>query len=384
MKPDKSLNALRSFGPRFLGTLAVVVIVAVTALAPARAAQAPPHKISAANLRVVQNDTGNTVNSVTVDATLSINDMRVRPGSNRGDYNLQVGDTSTNDVPEGLVMVSISQNGRDNGELPDEQKNYAAPAFDANITNGYWAVIQDTTSARAEYNINCAVAYFRYSGWLAGWARNPTGVNGGTNSLFTGSPGMVLGNSTATTGYNLKQSGANGQFRVSLIDKGYNSSTNPGVLIVNHGKNEGNYASSVTNADGTWEIYIKDNFANAGAIEADPVAFVFIPRTNTSVVSGKFGLDATGTNAQILVHSGNSPVFSVTNFGTGRFRLTIPGGSPNAGVLIVSTEGGQPLNRDNLVSHEGDGDGWILKAPLSAPTQEPKPATSGARSRVAQ
>ncbi len=377
MKPETSLNALKLFSPRFLGPLAVAVIAAVTSLAPARAAQAPPHKISAANLRVVQNDIGNTVNSVTVDATLSINDLRVRPGSNRGDYNLQVGDTGANDLAEGLVMVAVSQNGRDNGELADEQKNYAAAAFDASAA-GYWAVIQDATSARAEFNINCAVGFFRYSDWLAGWARNPTGVNGGTNSLFTGSPGMLLGNSTATSGYNLKQSGANGQFRVSLIDKGYNSSTNPGVLIVNHGKNEGNYANTVTNADGTWEIYIKDNFANAGSIEADPVAFVFIPKTNTSVVSGKFGLDATGTNAQILIYSGNTPAFSVTNFDIGRFRLTIPGGSPNAGVLIVSTEGGQPLNRDNLVSYEGDGDGWILEArdlgtfppPLESSTNE--------------
>ena len=48
------------------------------------AVQAPPHNISAASLNVVQNDTGNTVNLVTVSAPLSINDLRVRPGSNRG------------------------------------------------------------------------------------------------------------------------------------------------------------------------------------------------------------------------------------------------------------------------------------------------------------
>lgn len=360
MKPETSLNALNLFRPRFLGPLAVAVIAAVTALAPARAAQAPPHKISAANLRVVQNDTGNTVNSVTVDATLSINDLRVRPGSNRGDYNLQVGDTVTNDLAEGLVLVSVSQNGRDDGELPDEQKNYAAPAFDGNA-NGYWAVLQDVTSGRGEMNINCAAAYFRYSDWLAGWARNPTAVNGGTNSLFTASPGLVLGNSSAATGYNLKWV-SNGRFRVNLIDKGFNSTTNPGVLLVNHAKNEGNYASSVANADGTWEVYVKDNFANNTSLEQDPLAFVFIPRTNTSVVSGKFGLDATGTNAQVLIYSGASPAFSVTNFAIGRYRLTIPGGSPSAGVLMVSSEGGKTLNFDNTVSYEADGGGWILES----------------------
>jgi hypothetical protein len=136
-----------SKNPLFKNLLAaltgVVVAGLMTAVSPlAHAADAPPHNISAANLSVVQNDSGNTADSVTVDATLSINDMRVRPGSNRGDYNLQVGDTVTNDIDEGLLMVTIAENGRDNGELADEQKNYAAPAFDGN-DNGLWAVIQD-------------------------------------------------------------------------------------------------------------------------------------------------------------------------------------------------------------------------------------------------
>ena len=314
---------------------------------------------------------------MTVTATLSINDLRVRPASNRGDYNLQIGDTVTNDLAEGLCMVAISQNGRDNGELADEQKNYAAPAFDGNAS-GYWAVIQDTTSDRAEFNINCSVAYFRYADWLCGWARNPTAVNGGTNTFVTASPGMVLGNSTATTGYNLKWV-KNGEFRVSLLDKGYSSLTNPGVLLVNHAKNEGNYCSSVANADGTWEVYVKDNFGNGTSLEQDPLAFVFIPSTNTIVVSGKFGLDATGTNATTLVYSGSAPAFSVTNFAVGRFRLTIPGATPDAGVLILSSEGGKTLNFDNTVSYEPDGDGWIIESrdlgtfppPLESCTNEP-------------
>jgi hypothetical protein len=52
---------------------------------PALGAPQPAHNVSAANINVVQNDTANTTNSVTVTTTLSINDMRIRPGSNRGD-----------------------------------------------------------------------------------------------------------------------------------------------------------------------------------------------------------------------------------------------------------------------------------------------------------
>lgn len=329
------------------------IAAAVTCASPAIASNAPPHNISAANFDVVQNDTGNTADSVTVTATLSINDLRVRVGSNRGDYNFQIGDTATNDLAEGMPMVAISQNGKDNGELPDEQKNYAAPAFDGN-GNGYWCVIQDLTSDRAEVNINCAVAYFRYTNWLCGWARNATASNGGTNNLFTASPGMVLGQ-------NLKFV-KNGEFKVDLRSFGVDATQNPGVLLVNHAKNEGNFCLSRTNTDGTWEVYVKDNFGNGTSLEQDPLAFVFIPKTNTTVVSGRFGLDSTGTNTVILTYSGPNQSFSVTNFDIGRFRLTIPGGSPDAGVLIVSAEGGITNNFDNAVSYEPDGDGWIIES----------------------
>jgi len=363
-------------------TLALVLSATVAFFATDIYAKPPPHNISAANLNVVENDTGNTVNSVTVTAPLTINDMRVRPGSNRGDYNLQIGDLVSDDSLGGVLMVAISQNGRDNGELADEQKQYAAPAFDG-TTNGMWCVIQDLTSGRAEMNINCGAAYFRTNDWLCGWLRNTNAVNGGSNTIYTAFPGALpaskfVNGTTPVASYNVGTV-KNGEFRVSLFNQGYDSRTNPGIMLVNHAKNEGNYASCATNADGTWEIYVKDNFANGTALEQDPFAFVFIPRTNTTVVSGKFGLDATGTNAVIMVYSGNTPSFTVSNMDVGRYRLTVAGGSPDLGVLIVSSEGGKTFNFDNTVSYEADGDGWIIEhrdvgtfpPPLEACTNEP-------------
>src|SRR5712671_2824726 len=55
------------------------------------------HHIAAANIVVVQNDTNNTTASVTVSTSLSINDFRIRAGSNRGDCNVQIGSASTDD-----------------------------------------------------------------------------------------------------------------------------------------------------------------------------------------------------------------------------------------------------------------------------------------------
>lgn len=333
---------------------ALAAAVFLATLVSARAGNAPPHNISAANINVIQNDSGNTEASVTATTTLSINDLRVRTGSNRGDINVQVGDTGTNDLADGLILSAITQNGRYNLDEASEPF-YGAPAFDGN-GNGYWVVLQDVTSDRAEYNVNCAAAYFRYTNWLSGWARNSTAANGGTNNLFKASPGIVLGNQFKGI--------SSGRSRVDLRTLGFNSLTD-GVLLVNHAKNEGNFALSVANPDGTWELYVKDNFgttANAFALEQDPVAFVFIPKTNTTVVSGKFGLDATGTNAVVLIHSGTNDSFAITNLAEGRYRLTIPGASPASGVLITSCEGGFTNNFDNVISYEADGDGWIIES----------------------
>ena len=56
------------------------------------------HNISAANIAVVQNDSGNTTNSVTVTTAISINQLSIREGSNRGDYNVQLGSEFIDDV----------------------------------------------------------------------------------------------------------------------------------------------------------------------------------------------------------------------------------------------------------------------------------------------
>src|SRR4051812_16945475 len=108
MKKILHLKPFASFAtPHLLSKIGAAFTALIMTAVAAPAAQAPPHNISAANLNVIQNDVGNTEASVTVTTSLSINDMRVRNGSNRGDYNLQVGDTGTNDLADGMVMVAL-------------------------------------------------------------------------------------------------------------------------------------------------------------------------------------------------------------------------------------------------------------------------------------
>ena len=308
----------------------------------------PPiiYPVSAANVNVVQNDTGNTTLSVTVTPTLSINDLRVRPGSVRGVYNLQVGVYSSDDITNGLIMSSVTENGRDNG---DGTFTYDMSAI-AGVTDpsapGYQVVMYDTTASRARENGNFAVAYFTYANWICGWGRNSTAINGGPTDLFTGSAGVNLGSQFVSYG--------GGQFSLDLSSLGYNS-TNDGVLIVNHGKDEGNFALSHANDDGTWSLWVKDNHGDGAAYEQDPIAFVFIPRTNNTVISGKFMSDAS-----IAMYNGAAPQFAISNVDVGTYRLTIPGYNPTNGVLITSPEGGMSMNQDNIINYSADGDGWLI------------------------
>ncbi len=322
--------------------------IAIPVLAGTTVDNEPPiiYPVSAANVNVVQNDTGNTTASVTVTPTLSINDMRVRPGSIRGIYNLQVGVYASDDLTNGLIMSSVTENGRDNGDGTFTY-DMSAIAGSTDPTNpGYQVVMYDTTGSRARENGSFAVAYFTYASWICGWGRNSTAINGGPTDLFTGSAGVNLGSQFVSYG--------GGQFSLDLRSLGYNS-TNDGVLIVNHGKDEGNFALSHANDNGTWSLWVKDNHGDAAAYEQDPIAFVFIPRTNNTVISGKFMSDAT-----IAMYNGATPQFAISNVDVGTYRLTIPGYTPANGVLITSPEGGMTINQDNIINYAADGDGWLI------------------------
>lgn len=309
----------------------------------------PAHRIAAGNLQVVQNDLANHTDSISITVANSINGMQLRDGSNRGDYTIQVGAESTNDVSTGVLMASVAENGRDNGE--DSGINYCTAGISYNRTGataGSYFVNAAAAPDGGEYNINLAVAFFPYTNWIGGYARNSAGTASGPNDLFTGSPGLALGTQFIDNG--------DGTSTVDLTSLGIDSRTD-GVLLVSGGNNDDDYALSGANTNGTWTIYSKDNGTNGAAFEQDPVAFVFIPKTNMAVISGEFQGDGT-----ILMYSGTTPRFSVTNTGTGTWQLTIPGYTPKNGVLVISPANGDSTSQDNIVSSQPSGNNWIIQS----------------------
>jgi len=337
----------------------VAIAVAALSLVPGLRATPPAHNIAAGIFNVVVNDVGDTTNSVTVTCPLSINDYRLRPNSNRGDYNVGIGSDATDDPANGVLMSSPAANGTDYSQvIPGGGTSNVITACDFNA-NGWWipefGVMGQGGGANPELNVNAAGAYFPFTNWIGGYTREET--NNGPAIAFIGNTNVVLGVNIVDLRTTL---GSNGQFVVDLKNLGYDSRAS-GVLLATGCKNESaNFGMTSTNADGTWTLFVHDVGNNTTSHEEDPIAFVFIPKTNTTLISGRFD-----GAANILMFSGNTPQFSVTSNALGIYELKPLGVSATNCVLITSPEGGQPgsVNNDNFVSYQmnANKDGWIIQ-----------------------
>ncbi len=325
------------------GTL---VLLALALAATSALAASGDHGIIAGRLDVGQVST-NDDNVANLSLDFGIGTFAVLSG-NRADYSVRIGPgvEGCYDEARGVLLASVTQNGRDNFGT----NGYPAAGIERNNSGTYRIVT--FLSPGNEYNVNVAGAWFPYDLYLGGLARNATAINGAVNDTLTGSPGLRIGTHFSPT--------AAGQFVVDLRSFGIDSRTD-GVLLVNHAKDEDNFAlSQVNTTNGTWNVFVRDIGASSySSYEQDPVAFVFIPKTNNAVVSGRFNGDGS-----IGLFSGSSPQFTVTNIGVGSWDLRIPGHSANNGVLIISPEGGGSLNGDNIVSYQAytDGSGWELQS----------------------
>jgi hypothetical protein len=355
-------NTTRRSGWQYVAALLGIF---ATILSPSVQAS-PHHDIAAANFDVVQNSTSTTLtNAVTVTTNLAINDLQVREGSIRGVYNVQVGSDPSDDAANGIMLSSIRQNGRTNAETSVNRvgTNFCYPTIGITnvtiLTDPYvivsFADATVTTNVPARFNVNVAGAWFPYASWVAGHvyigsSSNGAFGNGITNDTLRGTAGLTYANTVTES--------AAGKYNINLTALGIDSRED-GVLLVVGGKNEDNWATSAVNdEDGTWNIQVKNSNDNGGSTEEDPFAFAFVPKTNTSVVSGRFL-----GNGSIDLYSGDSPQFTVSSNSVGTYELKIPGYNPTNGVLIVSADGSGTKNLDNMVTYQANdaNNGWIIQ-----------------------
>lgn len=296
------------------------------------------------HLNVVQNDNGNATTSVTITKGAgSSPNFSIRSGSTKADYNVAFG--HANDYDTGVLVAAISENGRNNNAVGETIGTfYTTVGVELNSTTApslYYLCLFRSPDAD-EQNQNVACAFFPYSQWLGGVARNAANTNGGTTDTLKASAGINLGTQFTTAG--------GGVFGLNLTSINAAFTSQNGILLVNHLKNEDNYAASFANVNGSFTMHVRDNGSSGTATEQDPISFVYL---HTGDVGTKFlkAMGRVNNDASTDVTGGT---FTVTKGGTGQWYLSIPGMSPATGTLIVSPEGGATNNADNIVSYQWD------------------------------
>lgn len=279
------------------------------------------------------------------------NGASIKETANRGDYELSFG--NIHDVSGGVLISSIAQLSRDDsgagGPAPGEF--FATSSLGINSTmNNFWIAIHwAEVGNNLEANYDVSYVYLPYDEFPGGVASNES--NNSALNLFTGTPG--LGN------HFTDPAETSGEYSLDLSSVDPAASQN-GILLVTGGKNEDNYALSQANSDGTFTLYCHDNGSNGRSYENDGVGFSYLA---TSAI-GTHGLVALGRingDASTDVSAGS---FTVTKGPKGQWFLSIPDHSDQTGTLVVSPEGGDTNNIDNILATAWDADEsrWVIES----------------------
>ncbi|MBK1835309.1 Ig-like domain-containing protein [Roseibacillus ishigakijimensis] len=278
---------------------------------------APLLALEFGNIEITQlNNTNNGMNSDSPAV-----DFQILPGStegfevvgtNRGDTDFQFGPVREDDVSDGLLFTSPSNNARNNFAGGDTVNglNFATTSVAIGGTGYYFVPTHNmggsaqNNNGRAEYNIDFSIGYFPYDVYLATHAGQTS--NGGATSELIGNKDIILGT------HFIDESEA-GVFTVDLTELDtpgpypVKATAENGILLALHGKNEGNFAMAQDNPDGSFTLSVMDNGQFGGGVnyEQDSSAFVYLP---TNVVGPDF------INALGRIQSDGSAEVSGGNF----------------------------------------------------------------------
>ena len=251
---------------------------------------------------------------------------------NRGDYQVAFGGAAPT-YQQGVLLATITQHDR-----PDFLNRRASVDIGRNsFGDGVLSlsIMEAGNAGDNEVNFNTSVAWFQFAG---GWQGAHVNGNG---ALAAGVANGVTPSMVART--------APGRYRVNL---GVNS-LNDGMLFVTGNNNDNIVAQTGPLADGSgWEVRVEDNATNFGATGEDrDWSFVYLPYTTPGLVGGHYdGL----SNA----HLASAGEFTMNRLGTGQYELSLPGQTPEDGMLILSV-----AHRATAMSVTGPDDNVLVYEP---------------------
>ena len=324
--------------------------------------------------------------STTPNALLDTEGFYVDSGAVTGEFPVRIGASAANDASGGVLLGYVYENGRiDGSETIWSTSSVVTDTHPSSVNtrgiSGGLAISSrragaDTTGTAypnsAPFNANFAAAYFPFSqGWAAGTF---TSTNGTTFDSVIGGPGISLSN--------IQEAAFSQGIAHRLSIPGVVDTRRQGFLFVTERTNDSLYGLATPAADGLdFTIETRDNKADGAADVFSDFSFVFLPLGTPNVTMGR--IHGTGGNGGGTGPTDNDPVamiksgsdFIVTPEGVGEYRLSITGGSPSQGVLLVQGNGandgsGDP-GGDNIFTYQPDGDDWIITS-LDLPNLGPQ------------
>ena len=253
-----------------------------------------------------------------VDVPEATSDVLIQPlGENKGDNAFAV-DGAYLAGGDGVLFVTVSEGLRDNTAVGGTF-DYGVAGADTDYDGEWWVRTQNADPVfNAEHNINFSAAFF------------------GADTGFHMAQGVATDATTAML-----------DVAISGVD-----SLTDGVLIVNSFGNDDNYPTATPRADGSgWDVTV---FDNGTAIEpGDKVNHIFLPFDADNLIAARVNDNGS------LAASTDPSDFSLTREGTGSYLLTIPGKTPEDGMLLL-TSTGEGDSVDNTLVYEPAGNSFRI------------------------
>lgn len=309
---------------------------------------------SSAALSVLRNDTDPDLEFLfgtpqgTAAANLAVDGSSVWSvaGTGTGGGAISLGAGTTGDVEvlrdgnpiaptDGVVLASVREN------FDGANTNFRFVQAYGNVGGGTsLAVGQFGADAAADAPVS--LAYFPFAdNWIGGHV-DPTGV-------LTAGNGVSAGDIVRTS---------DGRYTVSI--PGVSDAAREGLLFVIGNENADNVVQSravpLTN---TFEIAVRDNQQDFGNGEDGGFSFVFIPSTAENLVAGVVDPFSELLNPTAAIVGEFELERLEVATGGFEWKLTIPGQSPDTGVLLLTNQDNSEIE-DNFLSYQDDGTGSFL------------------------
>ena len=217
---------------------------------------------------------------------------------------------------DGVVIPTIAENRSavaDTGGYASAEVHH-----EGNPTGNMWISTASVTAGDEEA-VFVSAAHFPFAeGWIGG-------------HYDEGLPGLAVVNGDGVNADPTVVDNGGGRWTVTI--PGVVDSTTDGTLFVIGGSNEDNHASSRPLGGSNWEVALRVNNANTAGGENDDWSFVYVPRNATGLIGGQVIGDATVGNP-MRQSAGD---FTIQRTAAGEWNLSIPGHSPETGVLIFQS-----------------------------------------------